>query len=310
MKEPIISIIIPCYNCSKTIISTLASVQKNKTDQIEIVAVDDCSTDNTFSVLSELKFNISNLIVIKNNQNLGAGKTRNIAISKSNGRYLLFLDSDDCLDSHCIDRLLEIINNNENIDILFFDSYTKKGNKRNRFTPFFCKRMEQFDKHTLFVFSRGCVWGKLIKKEIVTKNNLKFEELPIAEDFIFLKKIIYYSNHFYYLDRTLYFYNQNNPNSLMHRHHSSEENFELKAYSNLESSCSAVDFSNELNSIYFLEVVYGFNTRIFFSDLSFKHKRKLFKETIKKYNKNDCYFKKYARKYRFAYKLLRIFYFC
>ncbi|MDO8609263.1 MAG: glycosyltransferase family 2 protein, partial [bacterium] len=98
MNKIILSLVIPSHNSSSTIANLLNSINNShfrSFKQIEVIIVDDLSTDNTVRIISnlipELKFTI---VVIKSKSKIGPAKARNIGVSKANGKYILFLDSD------------------------------------------------------------------------------------------------------------------------------------------------------------------------------------------------------------------------
>ena len=86
-----VSILIPVYNQESLIERCINSIPKR--DDIEIIVVDDCSTDNTLKVLEKF----DNIKIIKNETNLGIGSTRNKLLDNASGDYIFFLDSDDYL---------------------------------------------------------------------------------------------------------------------------------------------------------------------------------------------------------------------
>jgi teichuronic acid biosynthesis glycosyltransferase TuaG len=92
IKTPFFSIIIPCYNSSKTIIKTLDSVFNQTFKNFEIIVINDGSIDNTLDLLISYDKLSINII---NQDNKGLGESRNIGIEKSKGEYISFLDSDD-----------------------------------------------------------------------------------------------------------------------------------------------------------------------------------------------------------------------
>lgn len=95
MKQPLISIITPLYNSEKYIGRTIQSVLNQTYKNWEMIIIDDCSTDNSFSLVEQLTKKESRIKLYKNDKNSGAGVTRNNGISKANGKYIAFLDSDD-----------------------------------------------------------------------------------------------------------------------------------------------------------------------------------------------------------------------
>ena len=94
-KKPKISVIIPVYNCEKTIISSIRSIQNQNLSEIEILLVNDFSKDNTLKIINDLKKVDSRIIIINNNKNMGTLYSRCIGVLKAKGIYLFSLDNDD-----------------------------------------------------------------------------------------------------------------------------------------------------------------------------------------------------------------------
>lgn len=90
-----ISIVIPCYNCEKYIKETIKSVLNQSYKDFEIIAVDDCSTDNTYNILKNMQISDSRIKVHKNHINIGVAETRNIGVEIARSEFIAFLDSDD-----------------------------------------------------------------------------------------------------------------------------------------------------------------------------------------------------------------------
>ncbi|MGM8924321.1 glycosyltransferase family 2 protein [Enterobacter hormaechei subsp. steigerwaltii] len=94
MKE-LVSIIMPSYNSSKTIISSIQSVLAQKYEDWELLITDDCSSDDTLEIILSFSKKDERIKVFSFDNNYGAGAARNNSIEKANGRYIAFLDSDD-----------------------------------------------------------------------------------------------------------------------------------------------------------------------------------------------------------------------
>lgn len=109
-----VSIVIPCYNTTKYIIETLESVSKQTYKNIEIIAVDDGSTDDTFDIIEKYKKCDDRLKVFKTS-NGGSSAARMIGANIAKGKYLLFLDSDDLIDSTYIEKCVDIAENGYDI---------------------------------------------------------------------------------------------------------------------------------------------------------------------------------------------------
>ena len=144
---------------------------------------------------------------------------------------------------------------------------------------------------------------------LIKKNNIKFSALKINEDLVFIKTATAYSeNKTYYLEKTLYSYNTNNMNSLMHIHKHSLDNYELTAYNEIKSRIDEGKFYKELYSIFFLEVIYAYSKKIILHSGIRKAKKEI-SLFLKEYNpKYDEYYNKYPLKYRIAYGVLKLLY--
>lgn len=114
MDKPLVSIILPVYNDEKFLDATLNALFNQDYNNFEIIAVDDCSTDNSYSILSS--YNDKRLKVYKNEKNMGIAKTTNKAFSYASGKYIMQQDHDDISLSNRISLSVNFLENNNNID--------------------------------------------------------------------------------------------------------------------------------------------------------------------------------------------------
>mgnify|MGYP001026057086 CR=1 FL=1 len=112
-QQPLISIITPSYNASLFIEQTITSVRKQTYQNWEMIIVDDCSTDHTPYILKRIKEEDDRVHVIYLNQNVGAAVARNIALQHAKGRYVAFLDSDDCWKPEKLQKQLSFMQTNK-----------------------------------------------------------------------------------------------------------------------------------------------------------------------------------------------------
>ncbi|MEK6894331.1 MAG: glycosyltransferase family A protein [Nanoarchaeota archaeon] len=110
MVEGLVSVIIPMYNEEKDIVSCLSSLKKQSHKNIEIILVDDGSTDRTVEVAKQQAIKDKIKITILNQKHGGPGKARNLGASKANGEILVFVDSDMTFDKDYIKNLIKPIN--------------------------------------------------------------------------------------------------------------------------------------------------------------------------------------------------------
>ena len=108
-EEVTITIITPAFNCIKTIEDTFKSVLNQTISNWEWIIVDDCSTDGSFKFVQNLIKNDKRIKLIRNAKNSGTAVARNVGLKNASGRYITFLDSDDCLDFQYLEKQLVFI---------------------------------------------------------------------------------------------------------------------------------------------------------------------------------------------------------
>lgn len=122
MTNPLISVIIPTYNREKTILRSVMSVLNQTYSHIELILVDDCSTDNTKEVVSQIKDSRYKYYCLERNS--GACVARNYGIEKAAGEYIAFNDSDDQWHKDKLEKQLSfLINNNVDVTVCYMDVY-------------------------------------------------------------------------------------------------------------------------------------------------------------------------------------------
>ena len=95
MKTPKVSVILPCYNVAKFMEPMFTSLRNQTIKDIEIICVDDKSTDDTIKKIRDFIKSDNRIRLYKLNKNTGASHARNYGLKKSNGKYVCFLDPDD-----------------------------------------------------------------------------------------------------------------------------------------------------------------------------------------------------------------------
>lgn len=134
MNKPLVSVIIPTYNCSKYIEKCVESIENQTYNNIEIIICDDCSTDNTKDILKILEKKYDNIKILYNEVNLKAAAARNKCIEHSNGDFIAIQDADDYSDALRIEKQVNFLMENSDIDYvsssaIVFDENGKKGER-------------------------------------------------------------------------------------------------------------------------------------------------------------------------------------
>lgn len=187
------SVIIPHYNCEDGLERLLKSIP-NK-DTIEVIVVDDRSSTALFKDVIN-KSHLVNISGYINEGVKGAGAARNIGLEKAKGEFLIFADSDDFFTQSAFLFIDACIIKNPNSDVFFFrtrssdangDATTRHINTCNLVDGFLDDRNEVTE--AKIRLSHYVPWGKVVKKEVVDKNNIKFDETIIANDGVFSLKV-------------------------------------------------------------------------------------------------------------------------
>lgn len=195
-----ISIIIPVYNSEKFLSQCLDSVIRQSLKEIEIICINDGSTDNSLNILEGYANNDKRILVI-NKENEGGGKARNIAIKQANGEYLFFVDSDDWIEEKTCENLYSI-SNKYNLDLLQTTSFNKfrENTEITEITDFIEKPKYDIISGKEFSannYTNSYSWGKLWNSQFLKKNNLSFSEYYVGQDqiitfksFLFAKRVL------------------------------------------------------------------------------------------------------------------------
>ena len=175
---PKISIIIPVFNCEKSIKFSLASIQNQKLKEIEIILVNDFSQDNSKYIIEYMQKEDPRIIIINNHKNLGTLYSRNIGAIYANGNFIFCLDNDDMFFYDNILFKLYNIAMKNNYDIIGFKAIKANNYKSKIFDmiedPFIINKKEkevyQPNLKYLSITNNDChIWGKCIKNEIYKK---------------------------------------------------------------------------------------------------------------------------------------------
>ncbi|MGX7107177.1 glycosyltransferase family 2 protein [Hutsoniella sourekii] len=207
--KPLVSVIIPCYNAELTISETLNSVINQTYKNVEIIIVNDGSTDNTVNLIENLMSKSNANIRLLNQKNKGVSVARNLGIECAKGSFLTFLDSDDLFSPIFIKSLVNAIG----LSDVSFSIYTRDISQL-IFSEEELKK-EYLDKQDLmrrFMFFKGPItWITfLYRSEIIKSNNIRFDEnLKYGEDLLFAWKYICHCSSALALDKPLFYYRQN-----------------------------------------------------------------------------------------------------
>lgn len=211
------SIIIPAYNCEKTIENTVNSVFTSGLSDFEIIIVNDGSKDNTKKICDGLYEKHRDVICI-NKENGGVSSARNRGIDEANGEYILFMDSDDTYEPQgfkCPCELLEENNPDLLIFGLSFDYYKNNSVYRSDVLTYTHEGVfepTQWSNDFINLFncnSLSSACNKIFKTRIIKENNLYFnKDIFLMEDFLFVLGYLNYTKNILFIKDALYHYHQ------------------------------------------------------------------------------------------------------
>ena len=217
---PIVSVIIPSYNAMNYIAETLESVLAQTLADIEVIVVDDGSTDSTRDIVKEYAYKDSRLMLVEQT-NQFAGVARNNGMAKATGSYLYFLDADDYIEKTALEILVNALEQSgadiaiaqsEGFDNATGDTWTIDGslNGMDFNRPI---KHEEFCESNFQSFI-GWPWYKLYRKNFIDKTGLAFQPLRTTNDALFVFCALAQAETIVCLDSILFHHRTNNKKSL------------------------------------------------------------------------------------------------
>lgn len=206
-----VSIIVPVYNVAEYIERCITSLLSQTKKNIEFIIVDDCSTDNSLSIIESMILNNSlkdKFKIIRHKDNKGASGARNTGILNSTGKYLYFLDSDDAITEDCIELLFNAVEDG-NCDFAIGDyecidneAIMPTFNLREGFLHSKKEILAAYRKYQMY----DMAVNKLTNRSFILENNLFFKENIIHEDSLWSFALAVCSNSMAVILKKTYIY--------------------------------------------------------------------------------------------------------
>lgn len=236
--KPKVSIIVPIYNVEEYIEQCVNSILQQTLDEIEVILVNDGSTDKSLEKIKKIAENDARVVIINNSHASGnSGMPRNQALMKATGEYIAFVDSDDWIEK----SMLEVLYNEaviKSADIAASGGfYREKENDieevkvaNGQFLP------EKNTRAELFLGGQfPIVWYRIYKKDLIVNNGIRFGETKTSADLPFAFKALFKANKVVQVEGSYYHYRFNRVGSTIERR-KGEDAFELlKSYENIEN---------------------------------------------------------------------------
>lgn len=274
-ENDLISIIVPVYNTQDYLDKCLTSIINQTYKNIEIIIIDDGSTDNSKEII-EKYMNNDNRILYYYQKNSGVGIARNKGIDLSRGNYITFIDSDDYINEKYIEKMYKAIKPDDAFSICGTINVSYDGQEKT----------VNVNKKLVDTFRGIAQYRRFINKRILLESQIKFSDVKICEDLEFYSKLMIYSEMKYSIvDESLYYYVQRK-NSLIHTYEKNQEDT-LKAVNNIIAFCKDNNryetYKNELEYLYIAHVIGGYAKRIILSGISEEEFKKIISKIIIKF---------------------------
>ena len=251
----LISIIIPVYNAERYLKETINSVLKQSYKNFEVIAIDDCSRDQSYQILKQFEKSDARIRVFKNGTNSGVSKTRNIGIEKAKGDWIAFCDSDDVWLEEKLEIEVQHINKNPG-KVLFYTSCYYMNNDGILYS-YILNAKENTDFHTILRRNIITCSSVVVKKDVIKKCLMCGDDK--IEDFVSWLSITKQYGYAYGIDIPLVKY---------------------RIVPNSRSSSSIKNFIRMINSLRYIG--FGFPKAFFYTLLyvqySIDNKRKIFRQ--------------------------------
>lgn len=258
---PAFSIIIPMYNSQRYIKSCVMSVLNQTLTNLEVICVDDCSTDDTLKIVQEMAQKDGRVRYCKLAKNSGgASEPRNTGMRMSRGKYIGFLDSDDMYTPTALQEMFTIAEQwqadvvhteqvyfpeNQQIDVDFRTTkFSKFSKERGGFcsapmleTQDIAQRVQMFFQGRFF----GWVHNKVYRRDYLMEKNLKFEDLKTSEDIIFYFLVTLTAPRIIRVPNIIYVY-RHNPGSITRKIVSIQESLHALTHLMIEGAKIMDDF--------------------------------------------------------------------
>lgn len=212
--DPKVSVIVPVYNCGQYVEECIQSVQNQTLTDIEIICVDDGSTDDSLEILKRYSKTDERIVIISE-KNGGQSIARNQAIDRAVGKYIIFLDSDDYIDENCLRELYEYSEKNE-LDVVFFDGETvcDDVNSQKVISDNYYIREHDYSgvytgRQLMYLMEindeyRVMPCMQMVRRMYLNEKNIRFEEGIIHEDNIYTLQVTLDAERAGYINKTFY----------------------------------------------------------------------------------------------------------
>ena len=224
LDKPLISIVVACYNTEKYIESCLDSILHQSYSNIEIICVDDCSTDDTERLVRQTMKKDNRIKWLSTEKNSGLSDSRNLGLEYCQGEYVMFVDGDDCLLPESISKLYTSMDDDDCVVIggaivNYEEDKEQYGilvdNDRNYYTIKHEIKTNALSDISATMRLPVNAWGKLWRMSVIKANEVKFPSGLLYEDACFLWKYLLVAPYIHTIKTPIVKYHRHMEGSIM-----------------------------------------------------------------------------------------------
>lgn len=217
---PVLSIIVPVYNVATYLREGLDSILRQEVQDIEVICVDDCSSDSSPDILKEYQAKDNRIQFIRQSENKGPSATRNIGIKYAKGKYIAFFDPDDKVENNLYAELIHAIEDKKtDLALCGYSTFLTHQIHIPNFKPYHAMQpMDFIQKNPRIEMNNDLcyTWRFVFKRNFLINKKIRFiKNLHVGEDTVFNYECVLQASSIIMIPKALYQYRINNAGSLM-----------------------------------------------------------------------------------------------
>ncbi len=217
--NPLVSVVIPVYNVEKYLRQCLDSVINQTYKNLEIICINDCTTDSSDKILEEYAKKDSRIIVKKNSENLGLGLSRNEGIKIAKGEFIHCLDSDDWMELNAYETILKYFDKDVDAVRFTYLSHNQTNGKVEHINSpqkdLLYKKVNIYDNPECFKLWWSSAWIKVYRKNFIIENSLFYNDYRCLEDIEYAIRTALKAKNIVFIDEALLNYRAERKGSLL-----------------------------------------------------------------------------------------------
>lgn len=285
---PKLSIIVPIYNTEQYLEKCLFSLVNQTLQEIEILLINDGSTDDSQSIINKYVKKYPLICKGYYKSNSGQAAARNLGIEHASGEFIAFVDSDDYVKLDAYEKAYNYAIKN-NLDVVCFDFLQESQNGRK---PSNYYQFKQCNADIKYILNETSSVNKIIRRDLINRNNIRFIENYIYEDLEFIPKLILYTNKIGFLDEPLYYYVIHENSTMRQQKYNNKLGNIYFVMESLKNTFANSKYDNELEYLFIEHLLHAAVLRYLDYSEGSKNIEKIsniMKENFPKWRKNKYY---------------------